>query len=344
MGAVKQGSDSPEWMEQRRGKISGTAVGVLENCSPYKKQKDLVRSMVRDLAGAPSEFDSEKPAIKHGQKMEPVAKEWYEKTFELTVDETDFVLHPMYEFLGASPDGLVGLDGAIEIKCPYPRFTKKPYSVFDDKKKSHLRQCQLVMEVCQVDWLDYICYLAADADSHPEYSIERLHRDDRWLHENLSGSLLPDPRAGTVPRIDLYSEWHQFIHAEYDSPTRRKKHTDSAQDIYEVIENESMSILSAALTKKAKLESENSELLAEISILGKTIDDTKKIVADEYGRNVTDGIAKVQIINRQPKFDFQRAFEALGGESALLSADHDLVDFRSTSNTRQIKVKLGEQK
>ena len=221
-GAVEQGS--AEWLEQRRGKISGTAVGILENCNPYQKQDDLLRSMVRDLAGAPSEFKMV-PAVEHGQMMEPVAKQWYEKAFSVIVDETDFVVHPMYEFLGASPDGLVGLDGAIEIKCPYPRFTKAPYSVFDEKKKMYLRQCQLVMEVCQVDWLDFICYLAPHADAHPEYNIERLHRDDQWLHEDLSGSLLPVPKAGTVPRIDLYSEGHEFIRSEHDSPTRRKKHT-----------------------------------------------------------------------------------------------------------------------
>ena len=132
MVAVEQGS--AEWLKQRRGKISGTAVGVLENCNPYQKQDDLLRSMVRDLAGAESEFKMV-PAVEHGQMMEPVAKQWYEKAFNVIVDETDFVVHPMYEFLGASPDGLVGLDGAIEIKCPYPRFTKSPYSVFDEKKK-----------------------------------------------------------------------------------------------------------------------------------------------------------------------------------------------------------------
>ena len=338
-GAVEQGS--AEWLEQRRGKISGTAVGILENCNPYQKQDDLLRSMVRDLAGAESEFKMV-PAVEHGQMMEPVAKQWYEKAFNVIVDETDFVVHPMYEFLGASPDGLVGLDGAIEIKCPYPRFTKAPYSVFDEKKKMYLRQCQLVMEVCQVDWLDFICYLAPHADAHPEYNIERLHRDDQWLHEDLSGSLLPVPKAGTVPRIDLYAEWHEFILAEHDSPTRRKKHTEAAQDIYEVVEDESLAILSAALTKKAKLESENSELLAEIAVLESTINDTKKLVADRFGRNVTDGVAKLQVINRKPTFEYRKAFEALGGDAALLAGGHDIDDFRSTSNTRQIKVKIGE--
>ena len=340
-GAVEQGSAA--WLEQRRGKISGTAVGVLEKCNPYQKQKDLVRSMVRDIAGAPSEFKMN-PAVEHGHAMEGVAKNWYEKSFNVIVDETDFVVHPMYEFLGASPDGLVGLDGAIEIKCPYPRFTKKPYSVFDEKKKMYLRQCQLVMEVCQVDWLDFICYLSPSADAHPEHIIERIHRDDRWLHEDLSASLLPTPRAGTIPRIDLYAEWHQFILEEHDSPTRRKKHTESAQDIYEVVENDSLSILSAALTELSKLELEHAEVLVHMEKLRRTIDDMKKVVADEYGKNVTDGTTRVQVVYRQPAFEYRKAFEVLGGDAALLAGGYDIDDFRSTSNTRQIKLKIGDKK
>lgn len=337
MAAVEQGS--AEWLEQRRGKISGTAVGVLENCNPYQKQEDLLRSMVRDLAGAPSEFTMV-PAVEHGQVMEPVAKQWYEKSFNVTVDETDFVVHPMYEFLGASPDGLVGLDGAIEIKCPYPRFTKAPYSVFDEKKKMYLRQCQLIMEVCQVDWLDFICYLAPHADAHPEHNIERLHRDDQWLHEELSGSLLPVPKTGTVPRIDLYAEWHEFIQAEHKSPKRRQAHLDDPPPVYEVVSGDAISVLSAAMTKCSELEAGISDTLTEIGALKKTIEAQKKIVANEYGRSVTDGLVQLQVIPHKPSFDYRKAFEALGGTDALLVADYDLNDFMSENNPR-IKLKMG---
>lgn len=339
MAAVEQGS--AEWLEQRRGKISGTAVGVLENCNPHQKQDDLLRSMVRDLAGAPSEFKMN-PAVEHGHAMEPVAKQWYEKAFNVIVDETDFVVHPMYEFLGASPDGLVGLDGAIEIKCPYPRFTKAPYSVFDEKKKMYLRQCQLVMEVCQVDWLDFICYLSPHADAHPEFNIERLHRDDQWLHEDLSGSLLPVPKAGTVPRIDLYAEWHEHVMTEYNDPSRRKAHVEAAADMYEVVTDDVFSQLSRALKRKAEIEDEIQDQLKEMQECHKDVEEFKKLIADKYNRNVTDGISMVQVIQRRPSMDYRKAFEALGGESSLLANGLSVDAFRSTSNTRQIKVKMGE--
>ena len=340
MAAVEQGT--AEWLEQRRGKISGTAVGVLEQCNPYQKPDDLVISMVRDLAGAPSEFNGG-PAVAHGSMMESVAKGWYEKAFNITVDETDFVVHPMYEFLGASPDGLVGLDGAIEIKCPYPRFTKAPYSVWDTKKKMYLRQCQLVMEVLDVDWIDFLCYLSPNADAEPEYNIERVHREDGWLHEALPKVLLPKPAKGTIPRIDLYVEWHQYIHSEYDNPARRKVHSDAAQDIYEVVKSDEMATLSKAMVSLAELRTTHAKVLAEILGLENVVNDMKKVVADKYSsKNVTDGVVQLQCIKRRATFDYRKGFEAIGGEAALLSNGHELEDFRSTSNTRQIKVKMGD--
>ena len=340
MGAVEQGS--AEWLEQRKGKISGTSAGVIEQCNPYQKPEDLVRSMVRDLAGAPSEFNGG-PAVAHGQMMESVAKNWYERTFNTIVDETDFVVHPKYEFLGASPDGLVGLDGSIEIKCPYPRYTKAPYSVWDEKKKMYLRQCQLVMEVLDVDWLDFLCYLSPNADAEPEYNIERLHREEGWLHEPLPRVLLPKPAKGTIPRIDLYVEWHEYIHSEYSDPKRRKLHTEAEQDMYEVVASDEMTTLSNAMTRKAMLEFQNSAVLIEIAGLDNVISDMKKVVADKYSsKNVTDGVIQLQCISRKPSFEYRRAFEALGGDAALLAGGHEIEDFRATTNTRQIKVKMGD--
>jgi putative phage-type endonuclease len=339
VGAVNQGS--AEWLEQRKGKITGTAVGVLEQVNPYQKPHEWVRAVVRDLAGAESEFRTN-PAVEHGQAMESVAKSWYEKAFDCVVDETDFITHPKYSFLGASPDGLVGLDGALEIKCPYPKWNKAPYSVYDTKKKMYLRQCQLQMEVLDVDWIDFLCYLSPNADSHPEYNIERLHRESGWLHEEISASLLPVPVKGKIPRIDLYAEWHEHVHAEYNDLERRKVHTDAAQDMYEVVSDSKMGQLSDALTKKAEIESSISSQLKQIATYEDLVGALKKEIAETYDRNVTDGVSRVQVIKRRGSFNYREAFEVLGGDAALLAKGLDVEEFRSASNTRQIKVKLGD--
>jgi len=57
-------------------------------------------------------------AMQHGVDQEPVARAAYEARTGVTVDLVGFVDHPEIAMSGASPDGLIGDDGLIEIKCP----------------------------------------------------------------------------------------------------------------------------------------------------------------------------------------------------------------------------------
>ena len=338
-GAVEQGS--AEWLAQRVGKLGGTAVGVLEGVNAYTTPEDLVRRMVRELAGSDSEFVMV-PAVEHGSMMEPFAQQWYEQNFGVTVDETDFVVHQTYPFLGASPDGLVGLDGGIEIKCPYPMYTKKPYSVFDPKKAMYLQQCNMVMEVCELDWLDFVVYLSASPTAKPKTNIERLYRNPNWLHEMLPARLLPVAQKGSIPRIDLYTEWHNHILAEFDDSERRKRHTGEPAAAYTFVEDAGVARVSELLSRKAEREVENQDALEELLSIAAQVDDLKKSIADHWGHSVTDGSTKIQLINRKPSVDYKKAFDALGGEAGLTEKELDLVSFFKTSNTRSIKVTYEE--
>lgn len=338
MGAVKQGSQ--EWLAQRVGRISGTAVGVLEGVNAYRTPKELVRSMVRDLAGEPSEFVMV-PAVEHGSMMEPVAQAWYEKNFNVAVDETDFVDHRTYPFMGASPDGLVGMEGGIEIKCPFPQYTKKPYSVFDPKKAMYLQQCNMVMEVCELEWLDFVVYLSESPTAKPRTNIERLYRNPNWLHEMLPARLLPVEQKGSVPRIDLYTEWHLHIMAEFDDPEKCKHHVGEPASAYTYVEDAGVNRVSKLLSRKAQLELEHHDALEELLSITAQVDDLKKSIIDHHGHSVTDGSTKIQLINRKPSVDFKKAFDSLGGEAGLVAKDMDIQSFYK-STTRSIKVTFEE--
>ena len=113
--------------------------------------------------------------------------------------------------------------------------------------------------------------------------------------------------------------------------------------MYEVVKSDEMQTLSKAMVRLSELRTEHAVILAEILHNQNVVDDMKKVVADKYAsKNVTDGVIQLQCISRKPSFDFRKGFEAIGGEAALLSNGHELEDFRSTSNTRQIKVKMGD--
>jgi hypothetical protein len=56
--------------------------------------------------------------MQHGTETEPEARAAYEFYQGVTVEEVAFVHHPKIDQAGCSPDGLVGSDGLVEIKCP----------------------------------------------------------------------------------------------------------------------------------------------------------------------------------------------------------------------------------
>lgn len=118
MTDVKQ--RSTEWLEQRKGKITGSRVGAILGLSPFNKPKDVMRAMVRDYHGAESEFVGN-IATNYGTANEPAATFDFELETGLNVDETGFHVHQEHVWLGASPDGFIGDDALIEIKCPFSK-------------------------------------------------------------------------------------------------------------------------------------------------------------------------------------------------------------------------------
>jgi predicted phage-related endonuclease len=54
----------------------------------------------------------------HGTETEPEARRAYEFFVDCDVQQVGFVPHPTINMAGASPDGLVGDDGLLELKCP----------------------------------------------------------------------------------------------------------------------------------------------------------------------------------------------------------------------------------
>lgn len=107
---------SPEWFAARTKRITASRVGAILGNSPYATPEDAMRSMVREALGAPSEFTGN-VATQWGTAMEAHALADFEMDTGLTVEATGF--HPFEDWAGASPDGLIGADSGLELKCPY---------------------------------------------------------------------------------------------------------------------------------------------------------------------------------------------------------------------------------
>jgi putative phage-type endonuclease len=107
---------TPEWHKARKGRITASVVGAILGNSPFMDRNDAMRAMVRDALGLEREFTGN-VATEYGNANEQTALFEYRLITLHDVDKSGFV--PLDDWAGCSPDGLIGLNGGLEIKCPY---------------------------------------------------------------------------------------------------------------------------------------------------------------------------------------------------------------------------------
>ncbi|WP_332823216.1 lambda exonuclease family protein [Stutzerimonas kunmingensis] len=112
---------SPEWFAQRAGKFTGSRFADLmavTKSGPSTSRRNLLATLaVERLTGACVETYSN-AAMERGVALEEEARQAYEARIGDLCVEVDFIDHPTLPNVGISPDGLVGDDGLVEIKCP----------------------------------------------------------------------------------------------------------------------------------------------------------------------------------------------------------------------------------
>lgn len=116
---IIQGSDA--WKALRLGKVTASRVAdvVAKTKSGYSTSRAnyAAQLIAERLTGTVAEAFTN-AAMQHGTETEPEARAAYEFYQGVTVEEVAFVPHPKIDQAGCSPDGLVGGDGLVEIKCP----------------------------------------------------------------------------------------------------------------------------------------------------------------------------------------------------------------------------------
>ena len=110
-----------EWFEARMGCVtaSRTADVMAKTKSGYAASRaNYMAELICERLTGERQGGFSSAAMQWGTDTEPQARMAYEIMTGATVIETGFVLHPEIAGFGASPDGLIGNDGLIEIKCP----------------------------------------------------------------------------------------------------------------------------------------------------------------------------------------------------------------------------------
>jgi putative phage-type endonuclease len=116
---IEQGTD--EWKMLRCGKVTASRVAdiIAKTKSGYSASRDnyMAQLICERLTNSVAESFTN-AAMQHGTETEPLARLAYEVNQNVLVDEIAFVLHPTIQMSGASPDGLIGDEGLLEIKAP----------------------------------------------------------------------------------------------------------------------------------------------------------------------------------------------------------------------------------
>ena len=176
---------TPEWFAERLGKITASriadVVGKTKSGSYGAARKNYMAELLCQRLTGQQEEKFTSAAMQHGTDTEPAARAMYMLETGTDVTETGFIPHPTIAMSGASPDGLAGEDGLIEIKCPN---TATHLEFLQSRKPKHeyLLQMQWQMACTGRQWCDFVSY----DDRLPEklaYRCIRIPRDDKLIAE-----------------------------------------------------------------------------------------------------------------------------------------------------------------
>lgn len=180
---------SAEWLRQRAGCATASCFADIlavskKDGKPLKARDDyLMRLVVERITGEPVESASSF-AMSWGTDAEPYARAEYEIVTGNMVAEVGFVKHAKHNWVGASSDGLAGVRGGVEIKCPHNSAIHLQ-TWAEGMPDHHTAQVQGQMWVLGLDWIDFCSYdpRMQNGGEHLKLYRKRIMRDQAYIDD-----------------------------------------------------------------------------------------------------------------------------------------------------------------
>jgi predicted phage-related endonuclease len=149
---------------------------------------DYIDQIVAEIiTGQPKEAVRAK-AMDYGHEMEPEALAAYEALQGRMAEQSGFLRHPDYEFIGASPDFLVDEEGGGEIKCPMS-IVVHATTLREGLPDEHIEQIQGGLFVTGRHWWDFVSFNPKFPPGLDLY-VERVERDEEAISQIKADCLL----------------------------------------------------------------------------------------------------------------------------------------------------------
>lgn len=175
---------SDEWFAARIGKVTASRIAdvVAKTRSGWgaSRANYMAELIAERLTGTKADRYTN-AAMQHGIETEPDARAAYEFFTDNEVELVGFVNHPQIEMSGASPDGLVGEQGLVEIKCPNTA-THIDTLLDPNIPRKYLLQMQWQMACTNRQWCDFVSF-DPRMPENMQILITRIERDDKLIGE-----------------------------------------------------------------------------------------------------------------------------------------------------------------
>lgn len=176
---------SPEWLAVRAGKFTGSRfadlMAVTKSGPSASRANLLVTLALERLTGQPEEtFQND--AMRRGSELEPLARGAYEAQTGELVEQVAFITHGVHAFCGVSPDGLLGADGMLELKCPASQAKHLAALRTGAHAQEYRWQIQGQLWVANRQWCDATSYDPRFPEGL-QLAIKRVQRDEAAIRE-----------------------------------------------------------------------------------------------------------------------------------------------------------------
>jgi len=172
---------TPEWYEARLGRATASrfkdVLATIRNGESAARRNYRAELVAERLTGKPFER-YRTSAMDFGTETEELAHMTYMLTTGNKVEETGFWKHKALE-AGASPDGLIGDDGTLEIKC-YNLANHIDTLCTGQMPKEHYPQVQGQLLMTGRKWTDFVSF-APELPENAQIMIVRVERDDSYI-------------------------------------------------------------------------------------------------------------------------------------------------------------------
>ena len=190
---IEQGT--PEWFAARLGNVTASRVAdvIAKTKSGYSASRDnyMAQLICERMTGTVAESFTN-AAMQWGTETEPLARAAYESAADVLVDQVGYVPHPVINRAGASPDGLVGADGLLEIKCPNTA-THIETLLSEKVPSKYITQMQWQMACTGRQWCDFVSFdprlpdglqlFVSRVEAYSEYITTLEHEVEMFLIE-----------------------------------------------------------------------------------------------------------------------------------------------------------------